>query len=140
MPNVSKFADFDIEAYELDLRDGISTRQLPSMNGVRASFDSPGSAMSQITLYDVQLEPGLAVFDYNEQAKKANLVYIKGRDGVLESPAEVSAFYGKGLGQKLAPLIFQNGRARIFIVSSIVMYDGSRLVKLGLTDSFIGLQ
>ncbi len=139
MPSVSKFTEFDVNVYEVELDNSEQTKLISSMNTIRASFDSPGSAVSQITLYGIQLQPGIAAVGYDIGSKKANVVYIKGNNGLLESPAEVSDLYDSSMVQRLLPLLFQKKSARLFVVSGISMYDGSKLTKLVVTDSFVKL-
>jgi hypothetical protein len=139
MPSVSKFTTFDVDLYELDLINSLDVKHILTMNGIRTSFDSPGAGLAQITMYGAQIQSGLAVVDYSEETKKAKIIYIKGGNGMLESPAEVGPLYEKGLGQKLAGLLPDRKAARLFIVSSLVMYDGTKLVKLVLTDALIDI-
>lgn len=142
MPGVYKHVAFDIDVYALDMAAGGRLEHVNAMVA-QATLDYPGpqGALESITLYDVSMDNGIAIVDYDENAGKMRIIYLKNGNGIIESPAEVSEHYTEAppevLERQLSPLLAKRENPRIFVVSSATYYDNSRLVKLMLMDTFL---
>ncbi len=145
MAGVHKHITFDIDLYEIDMEDGWRLSHLNSLHNVAASLDYPGPAgvLEAITIYDVSLENGVAVVQYNEESRKMHIVYLKGRGGLIETPIEIGGYYQRmnkeNVLQQLSPMLEKKENPQLFVISTATYYDGSIQAKLMLMDASLHL-
>jgi hypothetical protein len=138
-----KHINFNIDLYEIDMEGGWQLTRMNSLQNVDASLDYPGpaGALEAITLYDVNLENGVAVVQYNEESKNMRIIYLRGKGGLIETPIEVGSYYQRmnkeNILPQLSPLLEKKENPRLFIVSTATYYDNSIQVKLMLMDTFL---
>lgn len=143
MAGFHKHINFNIDLYEIDMEGGWQLTRMNSLQNVDASLDYPGpaGALEAITLYDVNLENGVAVVQYNEESKNVHIIYLKGKGGLIETPVEVGSYYQRmnkeNIMQQLSPLLEKKENPRLFIVSTATYYDNTIQVKLMLMDTFL---
>jgi hypothetical protein len=133
--------NFDIDLYEIDMEGGWRLSHVNSLRGVDASLDYPGPAgvLEAITIYNVSLEDGVAVVQYNEGSRKMHIVYLKGRAGLIETPIEIGGYYQrmdkeKAQGQ-LLPLLERKENPQLFVISTATYYDNTIQAKLMVMDT-----
>ncbi|MCL5675106.1 MAG: hypothetical protein M1611_00660 [Candidatus Marsarchaeota archaeon] len=143
MAGFHKHINFNVDLYEIDMKEGWQLSHLNSLQNVDASLDYPGpaGALEAITLYNVSLENGVAVVQYNEESRKMSIVYLKGKGGLIETPVEIGGYYQRmnkeSIQQQLSPILEKKENPQLFIVSTATYYDNSIQVKLMLMDVFL---
>lgn len=117
---------------------GIRIEHLSTLENIRATLRFYAERLEMMILYSIELENGVAIVDYDDEFRKALILYVYNKDTRLSEVMEMGQLLDEkrlvDLRSRLDGMLFRKENPKLHIVDSYEPDSEEKLTKLLVTD------